>query len=307
MAMRWLATLLLLLLGLPEARAWNGRGHMLVAAVAYERLDPAVRRRVAALLRRNPSYPQWVQGVSAAERTRTAFLRAATWADAIKGAPGYTNDSLQQSGADAARNIGYADHLQHRYWHYVDLPFSTDGAPLVPPEEPNAATQIARLRDALRPASGLPAGTRSYDLVWLLHLVGDVHQPLHATSRFTEGQPEGDRGGNEVALCAAPCRDNLHSVWDGVLGKGESPSAVVSAAAALPRADAQDAANADVQRWVEESSHLAQTAVYAPPIGPGAGPFMLDAAYRQQARGLAERQVALAGARLANLLNSALR
>jgi hypothetical protein len=280
---------------------------MLVAAVAYEQLDPAVRQRVAALLRLNPNYPQWVQGVSASERTRTAFLRAATWADAIKGAPGYTNDNIQQSGADAARNIGYADHLQHRYWHYVDLPFSTDGAPLVPPEEPNAATQITRLRDALPPASGLPAGTRSYDLVWLLHLVGDVHQPLHATARFTEGQPEGDRGGNEVAICVTSCRENLHSFWDGVLGKGESPSAVISAAAALPPADAQDAAVVDVQQWIEESFRLAQTAAYGPPVGPGAGPYTLDDAYRLQARDMAERRVALAGARLANLLNAALR
>jgi hypothetical protein len=98
--MRWLATLLLLLLGMPEAQAWNDRGHMLVAAVAYERLTPAVRQRVAVLLRSNPSYRQWVQGIRGSERTRTAFLRAATWPDAIKGAPGYVNDSLDQSGAD---------------------------------------------------------------------------------------------------------------------------------------------------------------------------------------------------------------
>jgi hypothetical protein len=189
----------------------------------------------------------------------------------------------------------------------VDLPFSTDGTPLAPLEEPNIVTQIVRLRDALPPASRLPAGTRSYDLAWLLHLVGDAHQPLHATSRFTEDQRQGDRGGNEVALCAAPCRENLHGFWDGVLGKGESSSAVVSAAAALPPADAQDAAIADPQLWLEESLRLAQTVVYAPPIGPGAGPYILDAPYRQQARDLAQHQVALAGARLANLLNAALR
>lgn len=307
MPMRWLAALLLLFLGSPQARAWNERGHMLVAAVAYERLDPAVRQRVAALLRRNPDYRKWVQGVRASERARIAFLRAATWPDAIKNAPGYTNDTPQQSGADAARNIGYADHLQHRYWHYVDLPFSTDGTALVPPEEPNAATQIARLRDALPRASGLPAGIRSYDLVWLLHLVGDVHQPLHATSRFTEGQPQGDHGGNLVALCADPCREKLHTFWDEALGSGENLPAVVRAAAALPPADAQDAAVADAQQWIEQSFRLAQAVVYVPPVGPGAGPYALDDAYRQQARSVAQRQVALAGARLANLLNTALR
>ena len=92
-----------------------------------------------------------------------------------------------------------------------------------------------------------------------------------------------------------------------MLGKGESLSAVVSAAAALPPTSAQDAAVADPRLWLEESSRLAQQVVYAPPIGPGAGPYMLDETYRQQARDLAQRQVALAGARLANLLNAALR
>jgi hypothetical protein len=61
------------------------------------------------------------------------------------------------------------------------------------------------------------------------------------------------------------------------------------------------------QLWLEESFRLAQTVVYGPPVGPGAGPYMLDETYRQQARDLAQRQVALAGARLANLLNAALR
>ena len=61
---------------------------------------------------------------------------------------------------------------------------------------------------------------KSYDVAWLEHLVGDVHQPLHATSRFTKNHPNGDAGGNLVLLCAAPCRDELHAYWDGLLGDG---------------------------------------------------------------------------------------
>jgi len=43
---------------------------------------------------------------------------------------------------------------------------------------------------------------KSYDLTWLIHLVGDVHQPLHCVARITKGDPEGDKGGNDVKLTA---------------------------------------------------------------------------------------------------------
>src|SRR6267154_247331 len=75
----------------------------------------------------------------------------------------------------------------HRCWHYVDLPFSRDGTALKQPAKPN--------------------------------LVGDVHQPLHATARlFSQNSPDGDQGENEVALCEKPCRKNLHSFWDDAAG-----------------------------------------------------------------------------------------
>src|ERR1700730_12872831 len=59
----------------------------------------------------------------------------------------------------------------------------------------NVQTQIPMFRSALRATSGASDDVRSYDLVWLIHLVGDVHQPLHTTSRFTHEQPKGDAGG----------------------------------------------------------------------------------------------------------------
>ena len=51
----------------------------------------------------------------------------------------------------------------------------------------------------------------------LLHYAGDIHQPLHATSRVNNDYPEGDRGGNSVPLPSIQGAKNLHSVWDSVL------------------------------------------------------------------------------------------
>ena len=148
---------------------------------------------------------------------------------------------------------------------------------------------------------------KSYDLVWLLHLVGDVHQPLHAISRFDKAHPQGDAGGNLVPLCAAPCTDQLHGFWDGRLGADLSPPAAARYAASPPPADPKLASAMDESTWVAESFELAKESVYAPPIGVGVGPFPPDAAYRSAALRLARQRASLAGARLARLLNQALR
>lgn len=211
----WLGTISIVFLGL-NAYAWNDFGHMTVAAIAYQHLTPNVRVKVGALLKLNPNYQQWIVGVPSADQTRVAFIKGATWPDLIKRAPGYIWDGddngHRPSWPDAARNIGYADKLQHRYWHFIDRPFSPDGTPLMAPIVPNAQTTIALLRATLQSLTASD-DVKSYDLVWLLHLVGDVHQPLHATSRFDQAQPDGNRGGNLVALCAKPCKDELHAFW----------------------------------------------------------------------------------------------
>lgn len=150
---------------------------------------------------------------------------------------------------------------------------------------------------------------KSYDLVWLLHLVGDVHQPLHATARFDQQQPKGDRGGNTVKLCTKPtsCDGKLHTFWDDVLGTSDSYKTAMKKAKVLDRADAHLATIRDEALWIDESFDAARQTVYAAPVGVGEGPFTLDTAYKITARELAEQRVALAGIRLANLLNDALK
>ena len=67
---------------------------MQIAAVAYDRLDPAVRAKVDALIKLNPDYSKWIGGVAEANRDRFAFVHASTWADDIKGEDGYTNSAI---------------------------------------------------------------------------------------------------------------------------------------------------------------------------------------------------------------------
>jgi hypothetical protein len=299
-----LAALAFALAPLSPALAWNHFGHMVVAAAAYDQLTPAAKAHVKKLLALNPSYKDWLS--QGADPDQTAFVVAATWPDEIKKPEmHYKKDGEHPKGPEAGANIGYADTLQHRYWHFIDMPFSSDHTPLIPPESPNALTQIRVFGKTLSSDAG--DSIKSYDLVWLEHLVGDVHQPLHTASRFTVQQPKGDEGGNKVSLCDKPgCRDELHAQWDELLGKSNKPDDAVKYARKLPQPDSRAAGITDPQVWVNESFAIAQHQVYVSPVGDGPGPYKLDAPYRAAARQVAQAQAALAGARLAKLLNSQL-
>ena len=148
---------------------------------------------------------------------------------------------------------------------------------------------------------------KSYDMVWLLHLVGDVHQPLHATTRVSSAQPDGDAGGNLVKVCNPGCNTELHAIWDNLLGTSSDINLAVTTGKGLPAPNATAAAKADAAIWVQESFDAAKSHVYVDPILDGARPFTLTAAYKSSAKTLARKRVALAGTRLANLLNGELK
>jgi S1/P1 Nuclease len=233
-------------------------------------------------------------------------MKAATWPDMIKIDYRYRSDGDRPNGPDAGRNIGYADKLIHRYWHYIDIPFSPDGTALTDPDIPNVQTQIVAFRQTLKDA-GASDELKSYDLVWLLHLVADVHQPLHVSTRFSQRQPQGDRGGNDVRVCTATgCGGKLHRFWDDLLGTSEDYKAAMDKAKTLEPAETKLAGISDEVIWIEESFLAAKQTAYATPIGPDEGPYDLNDTYKAAAREVAERQIALAGIRLAHLLNEAL-
>lgn len=306
------ALLLIVALSVP-ALAWDSEGHMAVAYVAYQHLNPATKNRVNQLLRLNPDYNHWKaavpSGTSAAKRRMLIFMIAATWPDYIKHKTGYSDDGTENGerpdGATSSQNVGYSDHLHHKYWHFVDTPFSADGTALPALPTPNIETQIAAFRAVL--ASNDPDAKKSYDLVWLEHLVGDIHQPLHAATRVSSTDLQGDRGGNLVTLCSAPCKQELHAFWDDLLGTSPNASNAATVGRNLPTPDATLAAKKDAADWAAESFDAAKQTVYATPIASGDGPFTLTPAYKAAAKKLARQRVALAGVRLANLLNDELK
>jgi hypothetical protein len=65
-------------------------------------------------------------------------------------------------------------------------------------------------------------------LTWLLHLVGDIHQPLHCTAVFSEQFPNGDKGGNDAFIRIRSSPVKLHAFWDGLLGNGTTAGAINS-------------------------------------------------------------------------------
>jgi hypothetical protein len=303
------ALVLLLLLACGQALAWNSVGHMTVAYAAYQQLTPAEKARTAALLKLNPLYAEWLTylpaGTSDSDRDMYVFMMAATWPDEIKAmGSGYYGNDTPPKGEAPSLNGGYGDKQAHKYWHFINTPFSQDGTALPPVDGPTTADKIAAFRQAL--ATGEPDLLKSYDLVWLLHLVGDIHQPLHCATRVTQAKPKGDEGGNLVAVEGAT--KELHAFWDDALGVGSTKNfmAAVKAGQDLPKPDASLAADAKENDWAAESFDLAKNSVYVAPVGPGLGPYTLDATYTANTQQIAKQRIALAGARLAILLKAVL-
>jgi hypothetical protein len=242
---------------------------------------------------------------------------ASIWADDIKGESQYSDDGSNGGntpGGDTSRqNIGYTDLLRHRYWHFVDTPFSPDQTPLPTVPSPNAQTQIVSFRAIL--ASSQPDPLKAYDLVWLLHLVGDVHQPLHVITRVTQAHPKGDAGGNLVKLFGDAAY-NLHGYWDDLPGSDckfcndrmQCVNRATVLAKTLPPVAARQV-NLDTTVWIRESFDDARTKVYRDPIGTTDQPYTIvpRSRYEIQANRLALWRVAVAGARLARLLNMELK
>ena len=212
----------------------------------------------------------------------------------------------------AGQNIGYADHNQHAYWHFKDIDFSPDGSLQPAPNPIDIVTQLKVMIATLPAISGATDDVRSYDLVWILHLVGDAHQPLHAVSRFTKPIPNGDAGGNAESVIPATGETiALHAYWDGIFGGYSSTFGAIFDADdrdGLASLGVSQAAVeiSDPETWVEESAELAKQSAYAAPISFGKNAVLLTRDYETNARNIARSQAALAAERLATLLNQAL-
>jgi hypothetical protein len=299
--------LLLFFAVVPVANAWNATGHRVAAAIAYDHLTPAARQRVDALLQKHPDYSTLLTSGAPAEpaaRARAAFLTASVWPDVIRN-DNRLYDDTREHAEPTPLLPGFPNMGRHTNWHYVDFPFSPDGTSLEPVKPPNALTELRRiLKEIGQPGNDLVA---AYDLPWLIHVEEDVHQPLHCTSRFVKSQPHGDAGGNNVYVI--PDR-NLHALWDDAGGSDLSDDYInhfaseITAELVKPRG-AHPRVSRDPRRWVREGFDLARSEVYTfgPETGTRERPIVLMEEYVLNSKRVARIQLAVAGFRLAAILN----
>ncbi|MFN7921016.1 MAG: S1/P1 nuclease [Bryobacteraceae bacterium] len=301
------------------ALAWNGVGHRAVAGLAYDQLTPAARARVDELIRRHPDYSMLTAGTpeDPAQRARYAFMKAAFWPDIIKGDPRFYDESRRDAVAPAKAE-GFADMKQRRNWHYINVAFSTDGT--VVPQAPavNVLSQVKLILERIGGEAAKPGTVEAerdpiYLLPWLVHLVGDVHQPLHCATRYKRdqvdpatGKPWSDLGGNTVFVQGS---GNLHAFWDDALGITDTNGYVDGLIKVLAKRTPEGVDVLTPKAWVDEGFEIARSFVYS--FGNEGGskenPIVLGDEYSMKAREIARQRAALAGARLARLLNERFR
>jgi S1/P1 Nuclease len=197
-------------------------------------------------------------------------------------------------------------------WHYKDTFFRRDGKPVKgKPGEENAVWAIRKFTAILGDKTKSDA-ERGEALRWVLHFVGDIHQPLHAVSFESDALADGDAGGNRYKILAptelkdmARPPENLHSLWDlgaGTFRPGTSPDLLAQViSAALPAKKLKGSGDLNPDHWAKESFTAAKDVAYQTP--DGAEP---SAEYLANSRQTVVRRAALSGYRLAELLNRTL-
>lgn len=266
--------------------AWGYEGHKVIADIARAYLSPAALTRVDALL-----------ATDTGSLTQTDMASRSTWADAWRG----------------------AGHRETAQWHFVDVEidhpdlgaacFGFPAASALASAGPAQDCVVNKIeefgRELASPATA-PA-ERLLALKYVLHFVGDLHQPLHAGENH-------DRGGNCVQVSlGGPRTTNLHSYWDTAVVEalGADPDALaVKLRAQITPAQRSAWEQGDVRRWAAESFGVATATVYQAGSRAGCGndsaPITLPVGYDVAAQKTAVLQLQRAGVRLALVLNGAL-
>jgi S1/P1 Nuclease len=249
--MRKVLTLVTLLAVAAPAPAWNARGHMVVARLAWRQLTDDQRAKVVAVLKRHPHYAEYLAAGRKEGFTEDewAFMRAATWPDWVRNNPAYDRPK----------------------WHYVNYPVVPPGSSVKeadhPPPPENIVNQLPVCLEKIRTGTD---EEKAIHLAWVFHLVGDIHQPLHCVALFSEQFPKGDQGGNLAFIRIRTSPVKLHAFWDGLLGTGTSAGdigsdvreieAVLAAKAADVQTELTD--HTTVESWAREGEALARSVVY---------------------------------------------
>jgi len=210
-------------------------------------------------------------------------------------APGETITALS-SWADEIRKT----RKETEPWHFVDIPIDSSGLDMNRdcPQAECVIAKIAEFRKRWRDEALSPAERREA-LLFLVHFVGDMHQPLHCANNH-------DRGGNDVTVEFEGARMNLHRLWDSALidRMPAEEQLFVTLGHAITGDERTAWSSGDVESWAGESFQAARDIVYGnlPRVGPGETP-VLRGAYENDADAIVERQLKKAAVRLAAILN----
>jgi hypothetical protein len=298
--------------------AWNSVGHRAIAELAWRNLDNHEREAISELLKAHPHYQQLLavdvpKGVATNE---WVFLTAAVWPDRVRPA---------KHGQPPKPDFITKYDL---YPHAIGYPFLETGdtnSALLENfyiAKPNAEMVLSNSMATLEnPKTSAP--DRAVSLCWTLHLMGDLHQPLHTANMVSEKTPGGDHlGGHHIALNSEGKQIDFHSFWDQLGGVDPSYKTVAALAdkisadpelkPALMKEYQQDKT---VASWVQEGFRIAVNFAYSEKhvqfvhlddlksgkISASSIPTMSED-YVSQARKIAHRRIALAGQRLTDEL-----
>ena len=268
------------------ASAWNAAGHRLTAVIAWQQLSPPSQAAIAEALSRHPDYERWIEK-SRSTKDADIFAEASTWPDDIRNDPRFYDEDRDPATPALP---GLRDTARHKRWHYVDL----DAAGQVKSGELDG--QIERLSRLLR-STGKKAEI-SNALPWLIHLVGDIHQPLHVGRH-------GDEGGNEVEI-ENPFNkrlpfSSLHVYWDDLPGPPWLRGKRLQENAVRLLENHTAPRQGNVGLWRDESHRLLAEAY---PDTSGSLLPIVTEDFRQRSREIADRRIVEAGYRLGGLLET---
>jgi S1/P1 Nuclease len=291
------------------AFGWDETGHKITAYIAWQQMTPDVRARVVKILLDAPEDAQlstfyMPYGTRDEEtRKREFFMFVATWPDVIR---------------DRNFPVRFRK-FAHSNWHYSDTLWTVkDGKIeyLKAPEEGGLAMEKLNEFDKLIRGDGR-SPEKAVAIAWLEHLIGDIHQPLHASGRVTDLEPKGDQGANLFLLTPKDQKKDkleLHWFWDSIIGRNMANTKNLCDADYIdpiaqkimkmyPFAKLQsELLPGKFEDWAHESLTLAQTEVYSAHLKRFEMP---SDKYKKKALQIAERRMALAGYRMGELFNSA--
>jgi nuclease S1 len=264
---------------LDEAGSWGQEGHSIVAEIAQRRLTPEALREVDRLLASDLNLPK---------HSHVSLSSIASWADDYRSDQG---------------------HIETYNWHFVDIPYDRDTYdPLRdcskdPVKGDCVINALARLVPELTDCWKKDT-ERAMALKFIVHFIGDLHQPLHATTRVNPDTDKDDLGGNLIQVTFFGQVTNLHHVWDSdlILHKVYDWGEYVRRLETewLPGKDIPALQGGDTVSWAQDAHHVAQIVAYG--FSPD---HALGQDYYNAAIPMVDQQLALGGLRLARVLNEA--